>query len=754
MMRFLNNLKTGHKLLIAYGLFLLPILFLVYVVVTSELVDIQFAQKELQGVRYLAALREVQDEVLSTKAAFPSDSLAARVTAAEQQFGEGLGTADEAAAVATALRAPADASRAAPRGALLTLIAKISDGSNLTLDPDLDSYYVMDAVAFKIPSAVDQLFGLAALTAGYAGKANLTAEEQANFLIDNGSLGTAIDGADASLHSAFDANARTKTTLAPAAAETRTAAKNVVSSLNAAALKDRSAAGDAPKSIEPALAAMTALGQQSQDELSRLLNVRISGFIRGLVVDLTIAFVLFAVGVCFILFAIQRGVVTPLGRVIAVVRRLTQGDLSDEIVSDGRRDEIGAMTEALLVFKRNAQEKHELERRDAEERSLKSRRQEEVDQLIGFFGRSVSGTFDTLSTASAEMAGTSDALEASSAETSSQSKLVLGEVGQTAQTVQTVAAASQELAASIEEIGRQANESSNITADAMKQSREVVRKVEHLHSAAQEIGKVVDLINSIAGQTNLLALNATIEAARAGEAGKGFAIVASEVKSLATQTARATEEISGQISAIQSATSSAAQAIGGISVTVGKVNEIAVAIASAVVEQSAATQEIARSVDQVSASTANVSASIEHVGGAVERSAEGAAAVKRTALALAAESQSLSSEVKDFLSALQNLGDGQELRTYTLDRPATLIAGGRSFSGRVVKLSPGFAAFAGAVEAAPGSALELRIDGIDQPIRARFLEASGGVAELQLPLNHAQLTYMNQQLARLGARAA
>jgi methyl-accepting chemotaxis protein len=288
----------------------------------------------------------------------------------------------------------------------------------------------------------------------------------------------------------------------------------------------------------------------------------------------------------------------------------------------------------------------------------------------------------------------------------------------------------------------------------MKQSREVVQKVEHLHSAAQEIGKVVDLINSIAGQTNLLALNATIEAARAGEAGKGFAIVASEVKSLATQTARATEEISGQISAIQSATSSAAQAIGGISVTVGKVNEIAVAIASAVVEQSAATQEIARSVDQVSASTANVSASIEHVGGAVERSAEGAAAVKRTALALAAESQSLSSEVKDFLSALQNLGDGQELRTYTLDQPATLIADGRSFSGRVVKLSPGFAAFAGAVEAAPGSALELRIDGIDQPIRARFLEASGGVAELQLPLNHAQLTYMNQQLARLGARAA
>jgi hypothetical protein len=110
--------------------------------------------------------------------------------------------------------------------------------------------------------------------------------------------------------------------------------------------------------------------------------------------------------------------------------------------------------------------------------------------------------------------------------------------------------------------------------------------------------------------------------------------------------------------------------------------------------------------------------------------------------------------VKDFLGALQNLGDGQELRTYTLDRPATLTAAGRSFEGRVVKVSPGFAAFAGMVEATPGSALELRIEGIGRPLRARFLEVSGGLVELQLPLNHEQLTFMNQELARLGVQAA
>jgi methyl-accepting chemotaxis protein len=672
MTRFLSNLRTGHKLLIAYGLFLLPILFLVYVVVTQALVNIQFAQKELQGVGYLAALRDVQDALGRGDAAFPNAALADRVAAAEQEFGAELGTDSAAAAAVTALKAPTDPARESVRAPLLVLIGKVSDGSNLTLDPDLDSFYVMDASAFKIPNVVDQFHGLAAITTSYAGKASLTAEEQTAFLLLSGGLKTSIDGAAGSLQSAFDANPLTQSTLHDPAKSAQTAAEAGLAILTAAALQDRSTATGAPKAIEPALSAVSALGKQAQDELARLLNVRISGFTRALVMELAVAFVLFVIGIGYILLAIQRGVVGPLGRVTAVMRRMTTGDLTDQISSDGRRDEIGAVTEAVLVFKRNAEEKVELERRDAQERSLKSRRQEEVDQLIGFFGRSVAGTFETLSSASAEMAETSEVLQSSSQETSTQSQRVLSEVGQTAQTVQTVAAASQELAASIEEIGRQSNESSGIAAEAMRESHDAVEKVERLHTAAQEIGKIVDLINSIAGQTNLLALNATIEAARAGDAGKGFAVVASEVKSLATQTARATEEISGQIAAIQSATSSASEAISGIASTVGKVSEIAVAIASAVVEQSAATQEIARSVDQVSASTANVSASIESVGLAVERNSGSAAAVKRTAQSLADESQSLSAEVKGFLEALQNLGDGQELRTLTVDRSATL----------------------------------------------------------------------------------
>jgi methyl-accepting chemotaxis protein len=714
--------------------------------------NISFAQLELQGDGYLTVVRDIQDQAVRADAVLPSPDLAARLASAEQQFGNGLGTADAAKAAVEALKAPTDASRSSVRAPLSTLTGKIADGSNLTLDPDLDSFYVMDAAAFKTPSVVDQFYGLAALIAGYAGKAELTPQEQADFLVQAGGINSVIDGTAASLQSAFDANEKTKATLSQADGAAQDAAKAAMTALHAA-FDDPATAAQAPTAVAPALAAFADLGKQAQVELARLLNVRIAGFEQSLVVELAIGLVLFLVAVTYILVAVQRGVVRPLGMVTDVMRRLTAGDLSVDIPSSDRRDEIGAMTEAVLVFKRNATDKIVLEERDVEERALKSRRQEEVDQLVGFFGRSVAGTFEALGTASAKMADTSDALQASALDTSAQSQLVLGEVAQTAQTVQTVAAASQELAASIEEIGRQANESARITGEAIQQSDAVAARFKELQAAAQQIGKVVDLISSIAGQTNLLALNATIEAARAGEAGKGFAVVASEVKSLATQTGKATDEIGAQISAIQAATASTTEAIGGISGTIGKVNEIAAAIASAVVEQSAATQEIARSVDQVSASTANVSTSIEQVSTSVGHNSESAAAVKSTARALSEEAQNLSDEVKGFLDALKSLGEGQDLTIHAVDLPATITEGGTTFNGRVIRLSPGFAAFSGSLAASPGALLELKIGGIERPLRARFIGSENGVTELQLPLNHEQLTYMGRALAQLGAKA-
>jgi methyl-accepting chemotaxis protein len=288
----------------------------------------------------------------------------------------------------------------------------------------------------------------------------------------------------------------------------------------------------------------------------------------------------------------------------------------------------------------------------------------------------------------------------------------------------------------------------------MQQSDEVVVKVAELRTAAEQIGTVVGLISSIAGQTNLLALNATIEAARAGDAGKGFAVVASEVKSLASQTAKATEQIGGQIGAIQTATRGAAEAIQGIADTVRQVNEIAVGIAAAVVQQSAATEEIARSVALVSGNTANVAQSMERVQGTVSGNGETATEVKRTATTLSSEAGTLSGEVKDFLTALSELGGSERLLAYEMNASATVIRDGHSIAGRITRMSPGTALFIGPLTAPAGTALELRVEGFDRPMRVRFVETADGGVHLQLPLAHDQLAYTTQTLARLGLKAA
>ena len=451
---------------------------------------------------------------------------------------------------------------------------------------------------------------------------------------------------------------------------------------------------------------------------------------------------------------IGRGIVRPLTGMTEAMTKLAAGDRTVEVPARGNTDEIGAMARAVEVFKQDAIAKFDLEARQTREQAVQARRQEEIGQLVGFFGRSVSGVFTTLAAASANMSQSSTALEKSASETGTQTTMVLNEVEQTAQTVQTVAAASQQLSSSIEEIGRQASDSQRISTAAMQQSEEVVARVEELRGAAEQIGTVVELINSIAGQTNLLALNATIEAARAGDAGKGFAVVASEVKSLAAQTAKATEQIGGQIGAIQAATLRTAEAIQGIAGTVRQVNEISMTIAAAVVEQASATQEIARSVELVSGNTANVAQSMERVKGAVSGNGETASEVRRTASTLSAESGTLSDEVKDFLAALGELGDGKQLLTYEMNAQATVVLDGRTISGRVTRMSPGTALFVGPLTAAAGTPLELRVDGFDRPLRARFVDASGGGVHLQLPLGHDHLIYAAHALERLGLKIA
>ncbi|OJX80929.1 globin-coupled sensor protein [Magnetospirillum sp. 64-120] len=277
----------------------------------------------------------------------------------------------------------------------------------------------------------------------------------------------------------------------------------------------------------------------------------------------------------------------------------------------------------------------------------------ELGAKADHFEREVKGVVSQVATAATQVEAAARTMAANAEETSGQSTTVAAAAEEATTNIQTVAAAAEELSSSIEEISRQVSHSASIAAGAMSEAERTNQMVESLSEAAGKIGQVVSLINAIASQTNLLALNATIEAARAGEAGKGFAVVANEVKSLANQTAKATNEIGTQISAVQSATRDAVGAITDIARTIGQINEIAGSIAAAVEEQGAATQEIARNVQQAAMGTQEVTGTIARVSAAAFETGNTAREVLTAAASLAQNSGVLESQVDQFVTEIR-----------------------------------------------------------------------------------------------------
>ncbi len=271
------------------------------------------------------------------------------------------------------------------------------------------------------------------------------------------------------------------------------------------------------------------------------------------------------------------------------------------------------------------------------------------------FEGKIQNVVEAVASAATELDSTADTMAATAGSTSEQATAVAAAAEEASVNVQTVASAAEELSSSISEIGHQVSRSSEVTKGAVDEMEQTRVKIDGLEAAGEKIGQVVRLITDIADQTNLLALNATIEAARAGEAGKGFAVVASEVKQLASQTAKATEEISAQVVSIQGATQDAVFSFEAVTSTIKEVNEIASAIAAAVEEQSAATQEIAGSVAQASAGTGEVTSNIERVTAAAGETGNAATQVLESAGQLSTQAENLRHEVGDFLTEIQKV---------------------------------------------------------------------------------------------------
>jgi methyl-accepting chemotaxis protein len=349
-----------------------------------------------------------------------------------------------------------------------------------------------------------------------------------------------------------------------------------------------------------------------------------------------------------------RGLARPIRALEAAMRALIAGNQDVAIPGANRSDEIGSMAGAVEVFKNNLLETGRLRSAQEHQRvASEEERRTTLHALAKHFEESVGQVVTSVGHAAVELRTTAESMAGTAEEATQQTNVVAHVSEEVSRNSQAVAAAIEQMNASINEIAQQVNESAKVTGEAVNQASATHAGVRELAAAAQKIGDVVKLISEIAAQTNLLALNATIEAARAGDAGRGFAVVASEVKELATQTSKATDEIATQVAAIQSATRSSVDAIDEITRTIGKVNEIASTIASAVEEQGAATREIASNVAQAAEGTSEVSSNIVGVRDAARKTGTSADQVVSAAAALSESGEVLRKQVDLFLNEVR-----------------------------------------------------------------------------------------------------
>lgn len=450
---------------------------------------------------------------------------------------------------------------------------------------------------------------------------------------------------------------------------------------------------------------------------------------------------------------LARGIIRPISSVTHAIHGLADGNLEIEIPARDNRDEIGTMARALVVLRDAGRAQARLEREVAEQRRIRARRDSAMERHTSEFGSSIAGVMAHLAAAAGTMSDAASRVASSVGETRQRATQTADGASSASENLATVAAATEEMSASIHEISRQVAAVARAAADASDKTRATDEKVRHLVMVAEQIGEVVALISDIARQTNLLALNATIEASRAGDAGRGFAVVAGEVKALAAQTAKATDEIRLQIAAIRSATTEAADAVRGAGQSVSDMNTIAETITTAIAQQSATTQEIVASVQAVAATTDETSHTMRDVCDLVGDAETATRAVSGSAHDVGEIARQLRTEMEFFLNVMENPDKEQRRRYERIACPGLdveLAAVGlprQTFHAK--DMSRGGVAINCPVMLPPGTEVRVRMAADGNELMGRVARVEAGILAIAFRQDEATLAAVDMVIERL-----
>jgi methyl-accepting chemotaxis protein len=663
-------MKTGFgvagKLALAIALFLFPVGFLSVLLYNTQQKEIDFSEKEIVGNHYLTELRTVHAALVDPTKEIDPGALKAVIAKADADFGAEMEAQEQAAAAQAALDVKDTARDTA---ALNALIVRVGDKSNLILDPDLDSYYMMDLILLKVPALLDSVRAASQYAADHAGKEQAKIDEVAGFQERIAGLKLIANGARGSLDSAYKGNLEIgnepkdlKDRIDPAAQAMFQALDKLLADFGASVL----AGGTAPiaasgfeASETAARTAVLKFADVGGVAMGDLFERRTANFYASRYVRFSAAIASFALAVLVVFLSIRFMVVKPIGTLTTAMGRLAQDDTSVEVAMVDRKDELGAMARAVGQFKIGIGKRLELE---AVSRAENARREETfnaMQSLARRFDGEIKQALGEMVNRTGTLREASGVMGAAAATSGERSNSVVELAGIAAGNAQSISAAVEELSASIGEIGRQVHGAAESAETAAKDGAAAAEIVTGLTRTADSVAGILNIIREIADNTNLLDLNATIEAARAGEAGKGFAVVANEVKSLATRSARATEEIRAQIQAVQEISGSAAASISDIVGKLDAIHSAASGIAASVTQQNAATHEIAKNVTEASKRQQEMAGLVGDVKSAAETTGAESSQVLKVAGEVADSVDFLKSRVDGFLREMLRTSEGQ-----------------------------------------------------------------------------------------------